>query len=545
MAYPGWETRNALAPFYRRIIYRNASRVPFPHQAQITLALEGYELTEQVAQHWPTYDEYKGDVDCWGWVPGVSQDVMMFDESIERRIVWPRKAGLAAVAADLAAYKGGKSQWSADQIAPELVVPGVMWELIGERYSTSDMEFRYILENLFSEKGLNIPLKSKGGGLYAERILSNPDKGMLIQLSNRSELRTMSWDQAYALKGKTRDGYLYAECYQMGGFHIYTDIKQNLQQRHGKAIFPTTPDHPWVDILDTLGRDKNFPQYFCISGVPRKQNPYTFSETEMEQDRFIMTSEKHGINWEGKLGQYIGSVFKFRRGDRQFTPKTHPELWKDPNGPAVVDNLKIPVEYMRVAGGDTGTNSSAVWCAFSPPDPKTNEPTCFVLWENPSYRYVGTDVEDLGVPPSDWYAACKAVCNRFHFRNYFWCDINSQFRRDASFYGVAIGKNDQGREARTEITREFFQHNRIFFAPWLDTLPYEIEMAVYPPKGSSTGGFLRVKERDHTLDGLEHVCSRRPKGRTVVNVAPGSYAEKYFQQGHRWKNNQVGNPWVG
>jgi hypothetical protein len=516
--------------------------VPFPHQCDLWLALDGYLLTPQVLLRWEKIEQYLESPHAFLWMPGFTQDVQLGDKSVERRIVLPRPEGLASAAADLAAFKGGKSQQGADYVSGEMLVPGVRWDLIGWEYSTCDMEFGYIIENLFSAKGLNLPLKKPlHGGLYAERYSNRPENGrMLCVLSNGAAIEARSWDRADALKGKTRDGYLYCEAYQLPGFKVYTEFKQNLDVRSGKAIFATTPDSPWVDVLDKLGHDKSYPEYWCISGVGRDTNPYTYNERTMKQDQTLMTTEKFQIAYHGQIGEYIGSVFKYRRGQRLFTPQSHPDLWKDENGPSNIANLKIPPFYAKVAGGDTGTMRSAVLCAFDNNDP----PNCFVIAEVPNYRYVATEIEDLDIPPSDWYQMVRRTCNALGFRKTLYCDHNSQFKRDSVHYGINLVPGEKHPEARTEILREYFEHNRIFFAPWLEVLPFEVELAVYPDKSTSTGAWRREKKDDHSLDGLEHVCARRPSGRKPDISAPGRFAEQYLREGARWKRSN-NNPWVG
>ena len=80
-------------------------------------------------------------------------------------------------------------------------------------------------------------------------------------------------------------------------------------------------------------------------------------------------------------------------------------------------------------------------------------------------------------------------------------------------YGITLLPAKHGVEARTEIAREYFEHNRIWFAPWVVTLPFEIENAQWPEEVSMSGKFARIKQNDHTLDPLEHILARRPLGR--------------------------------
>ena len=86
-------------------------------------------------------------------------------------------------------------------------------------------------------------------------------------------------------------------------------------------------------------------------------------------------------------------------------------------------------------------------------------------------------------------------------------------------------------ETRTEILREYFQHNHIFLAPWLQVLPFELENAQWPEEASLSGKFARLKTRDHSLDWLEHICARRPHGSPVEAVREkGRWADQFKQK---------------
>ena len=94
-----------------------------------------------------------------------------------------------------------------------------------------------------------------------------------------------------------------------------------------------------------------------------------------------------------------------------------------------------------------------------------------------------------------------------------WADSNSQFKAELwNNHKFQLLGNTIGKEKRTESAREYFQGNKIWFAPWLRMVPYEVENALWPESTTSAGRFERVKHNDHLLDGVEHLCSRRPRG---------------------------------
>jgi hypothetical protein len=56
-------------------------------------------------------------------------------------------------------------------------------------------------------------------------------------------------------------------------------------------------------------------------------------------------------------------------------------------------------------------------------------------------------------------------------------------------------------------------------------IPFELENAAWPEEASASGKFARIKDRDHTLDCLEHILARRPFGRIAESsLSKGSWA---------------------
>ena len=124
-----------------------------------------------------------------------------------------------------------------------------------------------------------------------------------------------------------------------------------------------------------------------------------------------------------------------------------------------------------------------------------------------------------------------------------WADRNSQFKRELSNqrdFALLLESNLTPLEARTEISREYFQHDKIWLASWLSVLPFELENARWPGEASAAGKFARVKDRDHSLDWMEHVLSKRPRGRGVVDkIDNRTWAEWYFNQTPRRQTTSV------
>lgn len=526
----GSKYRDTNAPYLRRMLLERMGMVPLEHQASVWMALDGCALTDTTLASWDHLDAYLEDEEAHKWEPGETQDVMLSDFLVERREVVERAEGRAEFVSDLAAFKSGKSAGGAWYVAAELLCPGVKWELVGIEYDACVPEFEYVMQALCSAEGLDLPIVKRGNPppnqpLFAQ-ISYRPEQGrMFLRLSNGSELRGRSWDREASLKGKMVDGYLFAEYYQLPGIRVWTDNMQNVAARKGKGIACTTPDAPHIEVLHDYGERKDLPEYFTVHSVPRSVNPTTFSEEKMKQAKKVMTTEKFNIGHLGLISTYIGSVYSYHRGERLFTPKKHPFLFKPGAGEnPTLDDLNVPPNYDIVGGADTGTMYTAAYAAFDP------EGFCYVISETPNYRYVGNEIErDPTVSLQSWYATLKNDAGMIGAILAFYADHNTQFDQEMWLHGkMAILPGENHPEARTEVAREYFQHDKILFAPWLEVLPYEVEMATYPPEETSTGRWRRIKENDHTLDCLEHILAQRPKGRRAKPKRKRLWVEQQY-----------------
>lgn len=491
--------RDSAITLFRGELCKKLNITPFPHQAAWWAASDGNLLLDIVEED-----------------PSRGMMVKLGDGTLERRALLPRPGGRAKVIADLGAFKIGKSFSSALWVAAFACIPGARVQLVGLEYDICEPEFNYLCEFLLSEAGMNMKVdvlqnRPKDGRMWMD----------IAETGARFEAK--SWERKDSMKGKEIDCYLYCEAYMLPGLECYTSFSQNLRARDGYAVFPTTPDRPWVNEIHNAahsGMDE-FKAWHCTCSVHSSQNPYTFDKGAMERDRNLMTREKFQIHYEGKLGDYVGRVYNYQRGERTFTPLTHPELFR---GGGERANLIIPDGWNIINGADTGTYSSAVSVAFSPSG------DAFVIDEFPNYRYVA------GVPELDesmtipfWARGIVGRVGSLGGKPFAWADKNSQFKREVQNYGLHLESNIVPLEARTEISREYFKQNKIWLAPWLKVLPFELENASWPEEASASGKFARIKDRDHTLDGMEHVLSKRPRGKGTLTVKEQrTWAESYF-----------------
>lgn len=191
----------------------------------------------------------------------------------------------------------------------------------------------------------------------------------------------------------------------------------------------------------------------------------------------------------------------------------------------------LPPGWNFLVGGDTGTYMSAVFVAF-PPDSFD----AYVLAEFPNYRYVGGETELLDKSIPEWSRDVIREYRKFvsdATRLTMWLDENSQFKTELRRYKINARGNRRKLELRVEISREYFQNRRVFLAPWLTVLPYELEHATWPDDTSSSGRFERLKVNDHTLDCLEHVLSRRPKHISQAEKKPKTLRQRLLEQHRR------------
>jgi hypothetical protein len=487
------DLRDGMISLFRERVCEKLGVAPFLHQREVWAASDGLELT--------------GEEDPSGLT------VRLESGAVVRAGARPRAAGRARFLADLGAFKIGKSYGAALWASGFAAVPGARVSLVGLEYDICEPEFSYLCEFLLSESGMN---------LKAESIQNRPRDGkMWLDLANGARYEARSWERKDTLKGKEIDAYVYCEAYQLPGIECFTGFSQNLRARRGYAYFATTPDRPWIKDIHRLGwnhggQDAD-PEWHCTCSVGAEANPFTFDPVAKKRDASLMTREKFEIHYNGQLGDFVGHVFNYSVGGYQFTSSSHPELFR---GGSDREHLVIPDGWTVVGGADTGTFYSALLVAFSP------EGEAFVIDEFPNYRYVaGAPERDEQLSIPSWAAGVARRAIQLGGGSAFWADPNSQFKGELRNYGIHLLPAKIPVEARTEITREYFEHMKIRLAPWLRVIPFELENAAWPEEASASGKFARIKDRDHTLDCLEHILARRPFGRIAESsLSKGSWA---------------------
>lgn len=508
--------RDQMVTAFRERIIDKRGIVPFVHQRSWWCATDGLIL----------HDEEEAE-------PGdpSGRAVALPDGTVKVWKTSPRPGGRARVVADLGAFKTGKSFGSGVWGAAFACIPDARVKLVGLEYDICAPEFDYICENLLSAQGLNLKYDS---------LQNRPRDGkMWLDLPNGARYEARSWERKEALKGKEDDAYIYCEAYQLPGIECYTSFKQNLSARDGYAIFATTPDRPWVQEIHDRAHsgDPEWRKWACICGVDRSVNRFTYDAADRARDKQLMTREKFAIHYEGKLGDFVGRVFNFQRGQLTFTAGSHPILF--PTKQTNRESLVCPDGWQVMTGVDTGTFYTALTVLFSPSG------DAFVVDEYPNYRYVaGSPDRDEDITIPEWTAKVREGIYSLGGPMVGWADANSQFKKELLAYGIHLLSATLPVEARTEICREYLQQGKLWLAPWLEVLPFELENAKWPDEASATGKFARVKDRDHTLDCLEHVLSRRPRGTPIESKRLGSTWAEEFANSHggkrRFTNEHLG-----
>jgi len=345
---------------------------------------------------------------------------------------------------------------------------------------------------------------------YADRMIL---KGRFRRLDEIVGLKLLDGEHdVYCLTTETENFIAYGYCshnseaYQLPGLEVFTNNKQNLDARRGYAVFPTTPDRPWITTLHELGHDPSEPDWTCFCGVPRSVNPYAYDADGAERDRRTMTKERYQIHYGGMIGEYVGSVFGYQKGHATFTTTTHPHLWKNPRESATIDNLKIPPTWEVIGSTDSGTFYTSLLVGFD------EYGFAYVLEEFANYRYVVGEIEildEISIPV--WARRTASALKRYGASKTLWTDRQNQMKRELRRYGLQLRSVRADRATRTEIAREYFRKNRIFLAPWLQLLPTELEQAQWP-EGFDRNRVERRRRNDHSLDCLEHILTQRPVG---------------------------------
>ena len=547
--WPGIHQRNRTASAFRFVLLDKMGVIPLEPQAEAFALLDGVVLDDQwIGSPWLAGDApfayTEGDRTYWLtqravtapreyelWGEQVTEQFPTYDPTGEPVMELGYREALegtgetARVVQVSASFKFGKSVVGGLIPASFACTPGLVWPFVGMAYTICEPEFQYLLDALVETGGMELPRVQRGSKqLGYVRRSKRPDVGaMVLELSNGAIYECKSWERHEDLKGKMWDGLSWCEFYQFPSMECMLSVQQNLSRRQGVNIVPSTPDKPIITHLKETceSPDPTYRRWKCVAEIPRKANPWTFDFDEMLIDLKQRSKEKFAVYWLGKSGQYIGSTYDYKRGDRQFSAETHPHLFKDPKLGTTFANLEIPSWWEFRCGADTGTHNAFVLMVLD------QTGTAYVVAEYTNYRYVGTDRElDSTMTAGKLSSVVLKAEDHLGGRTDHHADTNSQWKQEFQLHGITLLPGEPDLERRTDVLKEFFQHGRVLFAPWLEILPYELELAHYPEKELLSQ--RRVKLRDETVDSLEHGLATRPQARVPVAPPRKWWVESYL-----------------
>ena len=207
-------------------------------------------------------------------------------------------------------------------------------------------------------------------------------------------------------------------------------------------------------------------------------------------------------------------------------------------------DLQLPLRpgWDMIVGYDTGAFMSACFGIIVP-----DSLDILITDEFPNYRYISGDIERLDISDPEWAREVVAAYHEYRpgiTKVRGWVDQNSQFKRELAHYNLHLRSNMIDLDVRVEVLREYTQAKRIWFAPWLKVLPYEMENARWPEEHTSAGRFSRIKTNDHTLDCVEHIVSRRPRSKALINPKKETFLERYLRE-NKWHRPVIGDAHLG
>jgi len=320
--------RDAAVAAFRRHVYARTKFAPLYHQAEWQTASEGWMLHDvapEPGQHFLPIS-----------VADPADTTYLRESRHQRLLVVPRlltpRTCIARFCTDLAAFKGGKSFGAGKWPVGFACIPDAHIQFIGAEYSTSEPEFTVLCDTLCSERGMNMK--------YTQMINDYRNGRMMLRLKTGALFECKSWERKQNLKGKKITAFVWTEAYQLPGLETFTGLVQNIRELRGWSIWTTTPDRPWVGELHKRGHDPSDPIWHCTCGVRDSANPVTYDASARDRNDpdkgGIMTRERFAIAHNGTLGVFVGRVYNFAQGSRQFSFGSHPHLWK----PGVVDQLE-------------------------------------------------------------------------------------------------------------------------------------------------------------------------------------------------------------
>lgn len=210
------------------------------------------------------------------------------------------------------------------------------------------------------------------------------------------------------------------------------------------------------------------------------------------------------------------------------------------------DDLKLPDHATFAMGLHAGRFSAAVITAIIAGD-QPGEDTVLVVDEITNYQYVGDgQIESLNMSTTQWGDQVVERWRYFAPKTYPapWVDPETTFAKELRRCKMVLRRNTKrSPELRTQVTKEYFDQNRVRLVPWLGVLPVELFAAKWPDREGG-GATERETGNDFTLSALEHILSRRPRPKPRPPQARSSFLDNYYRQHKRVRPRRV-DPHLG
>ena len=249
----------------------------------------------------------------------------------------------------IAGTRGGKSRSAGEEAVPYLFAGATRVWIVGQSYSLTEKEFRYVFERMTSQEVLGM----FGGISPLESAICNEAQGnMYIRTKWGSWCKCISLDKtAASALGEEVDLIIMSEAAQIKNPQkIYQrTLRGRLASRLGDVIIPTTPagktnkwdEEGWLFNMYLKGYDEDEPNYFTREW-PSWANPDfkdDVNELKRELDPKIFDEQ-----YRGKFMVFSGAVYN------EFNENVH-----------VIPKFQIPKHWHRYESIDPGYSGQFVW----------------------------------------------------------------------------------------------------------------------------------------------------------------------------------------
>ncbi len=263
----------------------------------------------------------------------------------------------------VAGARGGKSIWSAAEVAPWLLCDNVHGWIVGKTFNLAEKEFRYVHQFLRNHPNAKI----RNWVRENANIRYNKDQGRMSITFPDSDswIECKSIQDPDQLLGEELDFVIFAEGSKIPKYIYDTYIRQRLAMRLGSMILPTTGDGyddflvPMLDLgndpdnhykgTDSFARSVQSWQFPTIDNPHYPREEHDAAKRDLELG--IIDQNTFDEQWGGLIVNKGGRIFK------AFDDTIH-----------VVEDYEIPQDWPIIRVIDVGWNhpTCCLWFAVDP-----------------------------------------------------------------------------------------------------------------------------------------------------------------------------------